>query len=220
MTALRNSGVALLAAGLMLVAVPAAGEAPEPCGSAANGTQEELSPADRRRALSQGYAQLYDAVSGIRLLDELLLLKLESDETQRVLTDLAEYSTKLRGELESWSRALPWLSLEDDGLPLIEQKTREAQERDRIRALAPVVGASGDDFERTLLLTYSGTLNHLRFLAQALAEAEDNIRRCRHVRGVQRQLDRRYVAMVQLLDRRFFRRPADTPLGAAGKGLE
>jgi hypothetical protein len=74
-----------------------------------------------------------------------------------------------------------------------------------------------EDFERTLLLTQSGALNQLRFLAQALADAEGNPARRNWVLGVRREFDRIYVEIVALLDKRFFRPPASTPTGAAGR---
>lgn len=177
----------------------------------------ELDAEQRRRALSEAYAQLHDAASGMRLLDEFLVVKLESEATGRAIRRLADYAARLRGELQALAAAVGWISLEDDGLPLLARRAGEAQERDQLRTLAPVIGAAGADFERTLLLSYAGSLNRLRFLAQALADAEDSAARCRWALGVQQELDRHYVALVALLDRRFFRRPADTPLGAAGE---
>jgi hypothetical protein len=175
------------------------------------------SPEQRNVELSRGYAALYDAAKGLRWLDELLLLKFESDDTQRVLTDLARYASRLKGELEKVAKDHPSLSLDDDGLPQIERRKRALQQRDRVKTLAPVTGAVGSDFERTLLLTQSGAINQLRFLASALAEAEKGSPRHAWILGVEREFDRHYVAVVRLLDRRFFCQGAQTPTGAAGK---
>jgi hypothetical protein len=170
----------------------------------------------RQRELSQGYARLYQAASSLRFLDELLLVKFESRDTERVIGQIAAYGSRLKSELEDLARANPGLSLEDDGLPLLERDAHKRQQHDRLRTLAPLKGASGADFERTLLLTQSGALNQLRFLADALAEAETSEARRAYALGVRRELDRLYVQIVELLDKRYFKPPARTPLGAAG----
>ena len=181
---------------------------------------EKLSETERNRVLSQGYAQLYEAAKGLRWLDDFLLLKFESDATRKVIDDLATYSSELKRQLEELARNYPSLTLDDDGLPLLEKNKRKAQQMDRAKTLLPLVGAHGADFERTLLLTESGALNQLRFLAQALADAEKSAPRREFVLGVQRKFDGLYVDVVKLLDRRFFRSPASTPMGAAGSHSE
>ncbi|MFA5941895.1 MAG: hypothetical protein WC809_21300 [Sinimarinibacterium sp.] len=177
---------------------------------------EKLPEADRNRVLSQGYAQLYAAANGLRWLDDFLLVKFESNATRKVIDDLATYSAQLKVQLEELARNYPSLSLDDDGLPLLEKNKRKAQQIDRAKTLLPLVGAHGADFERTLLLTESGALNQLRFLAQALADAEKSTTRREFVLGVRQRFDELYVETVNLLDRQFFRSPADTPMGAAG----
>ena len=197
-TALRTAAAAIAA---MLLA-PAAHADPAP-------------GATHDRELSQGYAELYEAVSGLRWLEALLAIKFESEETHRVVSDLAHDAAGMKGELEAMAREYPSLSLKDDGLPALERRKRELMERDRAKSLAPIVGAKGADFERTLLLSQSGALNQLRFLAAALEEAERGSPREAQVARIRERLDRHYVAVVRLLDRRFFRAPAHSPTGEA-----
>jgi hypothetical protein len=209
---MKCASVAALAC---LAAACTAPQAKRECAAAANRPQsaEEV----ENRVLGEAYSQLYDAASGLRWLDDALLFKRESKETQTVIGDLAHYAAELKGQLEQLAQDYPAISIHDDGLPLLEKRKREAQQRDRLRSLAPVTGATGADFERTLLLTQSGALNQLRFLAQALAEAEKNPQRQEFAAGVQRRLDGLYREVVTLLDRRFFRQPAHSPLGESGK---
>jgi hypothetical protein len=183
------------------------------------GAAQAEADADRisQKELNYGYARLYGAAGTLRLLDELLLVKLESKETEQVIGQIAAYGSRLRSELEDLERAHPAVSLDDEGRSRLQQDVSKRQQRDRMRALAPLTGASGADFERTLLLTQSGALNQLRFLADAIAHAETNESRRAYVKGVRRELDRLYVQTVELLDRRYFKPPAKTPLGAAGK---
>jgi len=207
----------LLAVAVALALAGCAGRAAKEPTAARTDDVEKMSETERNRVLSHGYAQLYDAANGLRWLDEFLLVKFESDATQKAITDLAHYATELKKQLEDLAQKYPSLSLQDDGLPLLERNKRQMQARDRAKTLAPLVGAKGADFERTLLLTQSGALNQLRFLAQAIADAEKSSPRREFGLGVQKRLDGIYVEVVKLLDRRFFRRPADTPMGAAGK---
>ena len=184
------------------------------CGAArAEADAERVS----QKELNYGYARLYGAAGTLRLLDELLLVKLESKETEQVIGRIAAYGSRLRSELEDLERAHPSVSLDDEGRSQLQQDVNKRQQRDRLRTLAPLTGASGADFERTLLLTQSGALNNLRFLAQALADAEISKSRRKYLLGVRDELDGLYREVVALLDRRFFKAPADTPLGAAGR---
>jgi len=185
------------------------------CGAArAEADAERIS----QKELNYGYARLYGAAGTLRLLDELLLVKLESKETEQVIGRIAAYGSRLRSELEDLERAHPSVSLDDEGRSQLQQDVNKRQQRDRLRTLAPLTGASGADFERTLLLTQSGALNQLRFLADAIAHAETNESRRAYAKGVRRELDRLYVQTVALLDQRYFKQPAKTPLGASGKG--
>lgn len=85
------------------------------------------------------------------------MFRFESNATGGVLTDLAEYAATLKGQLEQLAKDYPSLSLKEDGLPVLEKKTRSAAQQDRIISLAPLVGRTGANFERTLLLTQSGS---------------------------------------------------------------
>src|SRR5687768_1585672 len=70
---------------------------------------------DRQRELNYEYTKLYKAVSGLRLLDELLLVKFESKETEQLIEQIAAFGSRTRSELEDLARAYPEVSLDDDG---------------------------------------------------------------------------------------------------------
>lgn len=171
---------------------------------------------DRQRELNAEYAKLYKAVSGLRLLDELLLVKLESEETEVLVGQVAAFGSRTRAELEDLARAHPEVSLADDGRSPLSRESSRRQDRDRLKSYAPLTGASGADFERMLLLGQSGTLYQLRFRVDVMADAETSEPRRAYLRKVRQDLDRLYVQTVELLDARYFKAPARTPLGAAG----
>lgn len=174
--------------------------------SAAFDQQElkELSEAQHNKVLSEGYSQLYDSASGLAYLDEFLVFKFESNATGVVLTDVAEYAATLKGQLEQLAKDYPSLSLKEDGLPVLEKKTRSAAQQDRIISLAPLVGRTGANFERTLLLTQSGALNQLRFLAEVTAAAEKSNERRAFLREVRQNFVRLYGEVVKLLNEEHF----------------
>lgn len=171
---------------------------------------EELSEAEHNKLLSEGYSQLYDAASGLRYLDEFLAVKFESDATDAVITDVAEYAARLRGQLEQLGKDYPSLSLEDDGLPILDKKAREIGQKERLKSLAPIVGSTDAEFERTLLLTQSGALNQLRYLSQVIAEAEKSEERKAFLGDVRQNFDRLYNDVVGLLNKEYFC-PASSP---------
>lgn len=192
------------------------GAALAPFAALGSGTREQDSrPTEHDRIVSNGYSELYEAMGGMRWLDELLLVKFESEETKRVITDLAHYAADLKKQLEQLARDYPMISLADDGLPPIEKKRLQLVERARAKDFAPLIGAKGADFERELLLSQAAALSHFRFLAAALAEEEKGSPREAFARDVQRHLDQHYLAVIHLLDRRFFRPPAHSPSDGA-----
>jgi hypothetical protein len=171
---------------------------------------------DPQQELNYEYAKLYKAVSGLRFMDELLLVKFETKPTEQLVRQVAEFGSRTRSELEELARANPGLSLEEDGRTKLSKESSKRQKRDRMRAFAPLTGASGQDFERMLLLGQASALYQLRFRTDAMADAETSKARAQYLRGVRKELDRLYVKTARLLDERYFKQPANTPLGAAG----
>lgn len=169
-----------------------------------------------QRQLNYEYAKLHKAVSGLRLLDELLLIKLESDETEQLVQQIAAFGSRSKSELEDLARAHPEVSLDDDGRTDLARDASKRQQRDRLKSYAPLTGASGADFERMLLLGESAALYQMRFKVDAMADAETNEARRAYLRKMRGDLDRLYVQAVELLDKRYFRPPAKTPLGRIG----
>ena len=171
-----------------------------------------------QRELNHEYAKLHKAVSAMRLMDELLLVKLESKQTEELVGQVAAFGARTRAELEDLARAHPEVSLDDDGRSRLSRESSRRQHTDRLKTYAPVTGASGADFERMLLLGQASTLYQLRFRVDVMADAEGSAERREYLRGVRRDVDRLYVQTVERRDARYFRQPARTPLGAARGG--
>jgi hypothetical protein len=172
---------------------------------------------DRQRELNYEYAKLYRAVSGLRLLDELLLVKFESKETEQLIEQIAGFGSRMRAELEDLARAHPEVKLDEDGRTELSREATKRQQQDRMKSFAPLTGATGADFERMLLLGQSSTLYTLRFRLDAMADAETSAPRREYLRKARGEMDRLYVQTVKLLDKHYFRAPAHTPIGVVGR---
>jgi len=158
----------------------------------------------KNRELSYGYGQLYKTASGLKHLKKLLLVKVESAKVSMLIDDISEYAEKLSGQLEKMDRDYPSLRIDDPGLPELETKRRKAVVWDEIYILAPIVGKTGKDFERTLLLSQVGVLNNVRFLAEVIKDAEKSEARKALVQEAQSRLNSLYQRTIRLLEQDYF----------------
>lgn len=156
--------------------------------------------------LNYGYASLYNSVKGLRHSDKIFLFKHESEAVEAVIKDLSDSMGRITAGLEELAQADARLRLDDDGLPVVEQRKRDAVTRDRLLSFKPIRGRTGKNFERTLLLSESGALNQLQFLVQELDEADPDPRRSAFLRKTHREMKRVNADVVGLLEREHFRR--------------
>lgn len=191
MTHARRGLKGTLLAGILLVgAAPAAARADEPL---------------PQRELNYGYAGLYGAARGLRHSAKIFLVKFESEAVETVVQDVSATMAEIVDELERLDATDPDLRLDDEGLPQIERRKRDAVTRDRLLSFKPLTGRTGADFERTLLLSESGALNQLRFLVEELDKADPDPRRSAALRRIQARLQHQYGRVVALLNRTYFR---------------
>ena len=184
------------------------------CGVAWAGDRD---PRDVHRELNFEYAKLYKAVSTLRLQDELLLIKFESDETEALIEQIAAFGSRAKKELEDLRKADSSISFDDTGRTALSHEASKRQRKDRLKAYAPLTGASGADFERMLLMGQLSILYPLRFRVEVMADAETSAARSKYLRNMHKELDRLYVRTSKLLDKRYFSPGANTPLGSAGE---
>jgi hypothetical protein len=158
-----------------------------------------------QRELNYGYAGLYGAARGLRHSAKIFLIKFESEAVESVVQDLSETMAGIVDELERLDAADPELSLDDEGLPEVERRKRDAVTRDRLLSFRPITGRTGASFERTLLLSESGALNQLQFLVEELDQADPDPRRSAVLRKIHGRITRQYAQVVALLDREYFK---------------
>ncbi|MDQ2696955.1 MAG: hypothetical protein M3Z21_16580 [Pseudomonadota bacterium] len=159
-------------------------------------------PVDREYPVAtQGYTLLYEVVSKQKLSDKLLLIKIESDAVDAVIGEIAEDAARIEDQLKDIARQDPEIDLDRPILPEMEVRKRASVQAERLKDL---LGSTGRDFERLLLLTQSGTLNQTRHLAREMVKAESDPQRKAFWEDVQRQYDDNYANLVQLLEAQYF----------------
>ena len=177
---------------------------------AATTAKEPAKEKERQEIVNHGYGQLYQSASGLKHVNKLLYVKFESDAVEKVLDGMSAYCAKLAGELEELAAKDRAMRIDRTGLPSLTERARDSSNRERLKSLAPIVGSTGKDFERTYLLTQSGALNQLRHLARVTRAAEKDPERKAFLTKVGRDLDEQYRKVVKLLDAEYFRAPAKT----------
>src|SRR5688572_28565160 len=128
--------------------------------SVANAAPEQQAAADQKqRLLNEGYSLLYDIVSKQGLAEKILLIKFESKEVKAVIMGIADAAERIQKDLDEMAKKDPRVDLKLQPLPLMEVETRKSANFERVKDL---LGKSGKEFERLLLLTQSSVLNSER----------------------------------------------------------
>lgn len=162
---------------------------------------EPTPPGSDYPIVNEGYNLLYEVVSAQKFTDELLLIKIESDAVDAVISELTEDAARIEGELKQIAEKDPTIDLDRELLPEMERRKRDSVQLDRLKDL---LGRTGKRFERLLLLTQSGALNQTRHLARVMVEAEAREDRKAFWQEVQRQFDENYQNVVALLESEYF----------------
>ncbi len=194
----RKSGAVLVTLLLLVVSVSACSkedDKPDP---------EEQSRRDAIVQLQEGYSLLYSSISGLKFVDKAFLIKFENDRTQKIVTEVSDFSGELAKELESWADTTKTVKIDLDPLPEFEKRKLAAVSKDRLLSFAPIVGRTGANFQRTLLLSQSGALNQMRHLATVIAEGEPNEARATRMHEVSDQFDDLYDQVVVVLNDLYF----------------
>ncbi len=198
----------LLVAGCLAPGVAALGA----CASTPGADRESTTPAKRDNSLlNDGYSILYETVSGLRFSDDLLLVKFESDRLEKVIKDVSSYSDTVKADLERIARDYPAVRIDRKPLPAIEVEKRDAVNKDRLLSIAPLIGRSGPVFERTLLLSSSGSLDQTRFLCQVMAASEPDPNLKLFLLGAEKRFAALYDEVVVLLNRVHFKHDTYKP---------
>ena len=159
---------------------------------------------DQRQILNEGYSIFYNTLDGLSKFDLVLLVKSETKPVNEVTTAVTDYADTLKATLDRVARDYPAVNIKLDPLPVIEQRTRGAMTNDRLLSFAPVVGLTGESFDRRMLQALEGTLNNLRFMAKALADEEPEPSLKQIATTAHTRLDQLYERVLNMLDEKYF----------------
>ena len=159
---------------------------------------------DQRGILNEGYSIFYSNLDGLSKFDLVFLVKSETEPVNEVTTAVTEYADTLKATLERVAKDYPAVNIELDPLPVIEQRTRGGMTNDRLASFAPVVGLTGESFDRRMLQALEGTLNNLRFMAKELADEEPEPSLKQIATTAHTRLDQLYERVLNMLDEKYF----------------
>lgn len=136
------------------------------------GASREQSPVpDERghRTIAEGYSLLYGIASEQKEMKKLLLVKVESDPVDRMISDIADYTGELCVQLEDMARRYPALTIATQFLPEVEVKARESITS---AATKTFLKTSGREFELELLLKQRSALEQEQHIAKVMVDIE------------------------------------------------
>ena len=158
----------------------------------------------QRRILNEGYSIFYSTLDGLSKFDLVFLVKSEAKPVNEVTTAVTAYADTLKATLERVANDYPAVDIELDPLPVMEQRTRGGMTKDRILSFAPLVGLTGESFDRRMLQALEGTLNNLRFMASALADEEPEPSLKQIATAAHTRLEQLYQQVLTMLDEKYF----------------
>ena len=147
---------------------------------------------------------LYKDLDDLSKIHLIFLVKSEAKPVNDITTAVTEYADSLKSTLERVARDYPAVNIKLTPLPVIEQRTREAMGKDRVLSFAPVVGLTGESFDRRVLQSLEGLLNHLRFSAKALADEEPEPSLKQIATTAHDKLDQLYKQVVDMLTEKYY----------------
>jgi hypothetical protein len=169
--------------------------------------EKPLNLSQQRLLLSEGYSILYDDASNLDLVGLILYAKAESDAVDDLVTSLGDFGGKLKLDLERIARDYPGVRIDLDPLPEMEKRKRLAIATGRVKYFAPLIGRSGREYERTVLLSFSNGVNHERHLCQVMAEEEPDAGLKKFLLDTEKGYSALYDRIQALLESEYFKDP-------------
>jgi hypothetical protein len=166
--------------------------------------QHRAEERDQRAILNEGYSLIYNDISSLSRIGLIFFVKTESSEVNEVTKKVTDYAKKFKKKLEYAAENYPAVNLKLDSLPVMEERTRKAMIKDRLRSVAPVVGLKGESFNRRMLQTLEGSLNHNRFLCKVLAEEEPEPGLKQILTNAETEFERLYARVLGLLLEKYY----------------
>ncbi len=166
--------------------------------------RQKVDAQNQRAILNEGYSIFYNTVDDLSKFDLVFLVKSEAKPVNEVTTAVTDYADTLKETLDRVARDYPAVDIALDPLPVMEQRTRSGMTKDRLLSFAPIVGLTGESFDRRMLQALEGTLNNLRFMAKSLADEEPEPSLKQIATAAHNRLEQLYQRVLNMLDETYF----------------
>lgn len=196
-TIVATAPIAALFAALLLLAACSKPAADQPA-----------APGKVRAELNVGYSLLYQQADGIPKMKWILMFKDKREALDQTTSGLMDYYEELAKTMEDLARRYPAVRLDAVTMPELMADTRKAIGKDLAADFAPLVGNTGLEFERELLLMFYNALDEQRHMVGVMIESEPDKGLLDFLQKTKAQLDNRRSKVSELLDRRYFRQEA------------
>jgi len=157
-----------------------------------------------RAQLSIGYSLLYQEADGIPKLKWILMFKDKPEEMGRLANDLIGYYQQLADTMRRLASEFPGMRIDVAAMSEIESDVRKSIGEDLAKSLAPLIGKTGVDFERQVLLVFYNSLNEQRHLVGVMVGLETDPALKKFLETTRAELEARYAKVGALLNQRYF----------------
>ena len=182
----------------MLVLLPA-------CSKNSETKPATADPGKVRAELNVGYSLLYQQADGIPKMKWILMFKDKGNELDQTTTGMMDYYKQLAASMEQLAAKNPALRLDAVTMPEILVDTRKAIGVDMAKDFAPLVGNTGHEFERELVLMFYNALDEQRHLVGVMIEREPEPGLKSFLEKTKAQLEGKRSKLEELLNRRYFK---------------
>ncbi len=138
------------------------------CGGAAR-TDAPVAGDSATVVRDQGYALLYTTIGEECDVDKVLIIKRPAAPVADLIKAIGQFSRDAKGAIEGLAKEDPAIELNNQGLPEVETKTRDAISSATSKQ---IIFNGGKEFEFRILLTQHEALNYIGHLAGVLAAQE------------------------------------------------
>lgn len=177
-----------------------------PKGAASSGPAGQGQPAaPAGKSLAQGYALLYSTIAQDADVDKALMLKSPDPRVAETVKAIAQFCGQAKAKLEAFALEDPSLNLNNDGLPALEIKTRDAIGSTTTKQ---ILFGTGKEFEFRLLMTQHEALNYIAHLAGVLAKAETNEARGTYLKEIAQKSASLHRNVMELMETPYVGKPS------------
>jgi uncharacterized protein (DUF2164 family) len=134
-----------------------------------------------------------------------LTLKKENQQIHDTVKNLTETTKGFKNKFDELKKDYPNLNFDDTGRPVVLEKKGKAQGKERTSEYMPIVGKTGKEYERSLLLFLATALNELKFISQEMGTMEKNEGLQKFLAEINSNMTRLEDSVLKILNERYFK---------------